>query len=244
MRVLHGLLHRDAGDRHQRADVHAAEARVFTGVLAHVDELGTHPRGADGSLDDLRRLAHEGEDGPIGGAAGVDVQQGDSVGRADGVGDGVENRGIAPLGEVGDALDELCHGSGAAIEVRRDRPGLRGPGRGWGVSRGGKRRRRQARGRHRRGCLGSSNRCPLPFRPRASSPMTSDDTPAAAGRAGSVNDRAAQAVLFDACFSRSDGADVLPWRYDASPHGEALTHVVDGARTGSSRAMPADRERS
>ena len=48
--------------------------------------------------------------------------------------------------------------------------------------------------------------------------MTSDDTPAAAGRAGSVSDRAAQAALFDTCFSRSDGARV-PWRYDASPRG-------------------------
>ena len=58
--------------------------------------------------------------------------------------------------------------------------------------------------------------------------MTSDDTSAAAGRAGSVSDRAAQAALFDTCFGRSDGAEVLPWRYDASPHGDALTHVVDG----------------
>lgn len=71
---------------------------------------------------------------------------------------------------------------------------------------------------------------PVTIPPRSILTMTSEATPteAAAGRAASADDRAAQAALFDACFSRGDGADVLPWRYDRSPHGEALTHVVEG----------------
>ncbi|MEM1451286.1 MAG: GNAT family N-acetyltransferase [Planctomycetota bacterium] len=56
--------------------------------------------------------------------------------------------------------------------------------------------------------------------------MTDTQTTAACRPAG-PDDRAAQAALFDRCFERSDGATVLPWRYDASPHGEALSSVVD-----------------
>lgn len=61
------------------------------------------------------------------------------------------------------------------------------------------------------------------------STMSSDaTTQAPAGRPGIPGDRSAQASLFDSCFSRSDGGEVLPWRYDRSPHGEALTQVVEG----------------
>lgn len=60
--------------------------------------------------------------------------------------------------------------------------------------------------------------------------MTSDAPPqAGSGRPATAADRGAQAALFDRCFSRADGAVVLPWRYDLGPHGEALTQVADGA---------------
>lgn len=55
----------------------------------------------------------------------------------------------------------------------------------------------------------------------------------AASRVATPDDRAAQARLFDACFSRADGAAVLPWRYDGGPHGASLARVVDApAATG------------
>lgn len=57
--------------------------------------------------------------------------------------------------------------------------------------------------------------------------MTTETQPAAS-RPATQEDRAPQATLFDQCFSRSDGAQVLPWRYDHSSHGEALSTVVDG----------------
>ncbi|MEM9801416.1 MAG: GNAT family N-acetyltransferase, partial [Planctomycetota bacterium] len=47
-------------------------------------------------------------------------------------------------------------------------------------------------------------------------------------RPATVDDRPAQAALFDSCFERTDGAEVIPWRYDGGPHGTALTTVVDG----------------
>lgn len=38
-----------------------------------------------------------------------------------------------------------------------------------------------------------------------------------------ADDRPAQARLYDRCFAKSDGARVVPWRYDANPHGAAVT---------------------
>ena len=62
---------------------------------------------------------------------------------------------------------------------------------------------------------------------------TAPDPPATAAhtptRRATPQDRAAQAALFDACFQRKDGGEVLPWRYDAAPHGASLVRVVDGA---------------
>jgi len=63
---------------------------------------------------------------------------------------------------------------------------------------------------------------PIPSRPEAQS------APLAVTRRATPADRAAQAALFDACFQRKDGAEVLPWRYDAGPHGASLARVVDG----------------
>ena len=57
--------------------------------------------------------------------------------------------------------------------------------------------------------------------------MTQPDS-SASFRSASTEDREAQAALFDRCFSREDGGEVLPWRYDQGPHGAALTTVVDG----------------
>jgi GNAT superfamily N-acetyltransferase len=34
--------------------------------------------------------------------------------------------------------------------------------------------------------------------------------------------------LFEACFGRKDGEQVLPWRYDTCPHGASIVRVVDG----------------
>ncbi|MEZ6013840.1 MAG: GNAT family N-acetyltransferase [Planctomycetota bacterium] len=45
-------------------------------------------------------------------------------------------------------------------------------------------------------------------------------------RCAVASDRPAQAALFDRCFGRGDGGEVLPWRYDAGPHGASLARVV------------------
>jgi len=44
-------------------------------------------------------------------------------------------------------------------------------------------------------------------------------------RSAGPTDRAAQAALYDRCFEKRDGERVVPWRYDANPHGRALSRV-------------------
>jgi GNAT superfamily N-acetyltransferase len=61
-----------------------------------------------------------------------------------------------------------------------------------------------------------------------SDPQPSASPATAATRPATPADRAAQAALFDACFQRTDGAVVLPWRYDAGPQGASIARVVDG----------------
>ena len=58
------------------------------------------------------------------------------------------------------------------------------------------------------------------------------DTSTGSTRPATSDDRAAQAALFDRCFDRADGGEVLPWRYNRGPHGEALSTVIDGAKAG------------
>ncbi|HJM57282.1 MAG: hypothetical protein CMJ98_10640 [Planctomycetes bacterium] len=48
------------------------------------------------------------------------------------------------------------------------------------------------------------------------------------------SDRAEQAALYNRCFGSEEGERVLPWRYDASPHGQALSLL---ARTASGQAV-------
>ena len=60
-------------------------------MLAHVDSLEGFFRGGEGSLDDVLWPADEGEDGPVGGRPGVDVQEFDARDGGDGRGDGINN---------------------------------------------------------------------------------------------------------------------------------------------------------
>lgn len=48
-------------------------------------------------------------------------------------------------------------------------------------------------------------------------------------RTATEPDLDAQAALFDRCFDRTDGGEVLPWRYRRSPHGEPVLQVAAGA---------------
>jgi predicted N-acetyltransferase YhbS len=49
-----------------------------------------------------------------------------------------------------------------------------------------------------------------------------------------VAERAEQAALYDRCFGSDEGQQVLPWRYDASPHGQTLSLL---ARTAAGQAV-------
>jgi len=67
-----------------------------------------------------------------------------------------------------------------------------------------------------------------PIRSNAPTEAQAASAALAPTRPATPRDRAAQAALFDACFQRKDGGEVLPWRYDAGPHGASLARVVDG----------------
>jgi predicted N-acetyltransferase YhbS len=58
--------------------------------------------------------------------------------------------------------------------------------------------------------------------------MSTEDQPpeGLTTRAAEAPDRAAQAALYDLCFEKQDGCDVVPWRYDRNPHGQAITRVA------------------
>ena len=77
--------------------------------------------------------------------------------------------------------------------------------------------------------------------------MPSSGIPVRAGEAGleirqsQAADRGAQGRLFDQCFGKTDGASVLPWRYDGCPHGTAIAPAAlgdDGQLLASYAAQP------
>ena len=81
-------------------------------VRAHVDAGLGDAGGGEGALDDRLRRAHERVDRAVRGPARVHVEQRAAGRVADRLRDGVDDRAVAALGEVGDALDELRMGAG------------------------------------------------------------------------------------------------------------------------------------
>ena len=109
-RMRGGLLHGDAGNRNERANIGRAHARVLAAVLHHVDELAGLPNRAERRLGDGGRCADEGDDGAVGRLARVDVEQLDALDGLDLVGDLFDNRRIAAFTEIRNTFDQLAHG--------------------------------------------------------------------------------------------------------------------------------------
>ena len=78
--------------------------------MTHVDQLGGFRDGAEGRFEHRGRLAREGDHGPVGAVAGIEVQQGGPFNRPDGGGNLPDDFLVAPLAEIGDALDKRWHG--------------------------------------------------------------------------------------------------------------------------------------
>ena len=81
-------------------------------MVAHVDDLCGFLCSTESGFADSRRLAHEGDDGAVGGFARVDVEQADAVHRLNSVCNLFDNAHVAALTEVRHALNDLfflCH---------------------------------------------------------------------------------------------------------------------------------------
>ena len=75
-------------------------------MLSHVDELGRTCHALKGSLLHSLGRADEGHDGSIGIGPRVDVEKAHARYSLDGVGDLLQDGGIASFGEVGDTFDD------------------------------------------------------------------------------------------------------------------------------------------
>ena len=84
-------------------------------MMAHVDHLAGFLRSSEGGFDDRLGAADESDDGAVGGFAGIDIEQHHAVYALNGVGDLLDNTHIAPLTEVGDALDDSLLGHSIGI---------------------------------------------------------------------------------------------------------------------------------
>ena len=103
------LIHRHAGNRHDRADVERAHARVGALVLGHVDEASGGNRAPECRIADGSGCADEGVDRAIRVGARVDIEEPDAADARNRPGDCVDHRPVTPLGEVRNALDEWGH---------------------------------------------------------------------------------------------------------------------------------------
>ncbi len=109
-RQLDALLHGRLAERHEGDDVDGPDAWVLALVLLHVDP-------GDGDLDrrlhrhrDGLGLTGEGQHAPVMVDIRRPVEEVDVRRGGHGGGQRVDDLGPASLAEVGDALDQLCHG--------------------------------------------------------------------------------------------------------------------------------------
>ena len=109
------LLHRYAGQRHERDDIHGAEARVLALVRAHVD---LEVRGGDervrGGCHGVR-VAGECEDrAVVVDVAGL-IEEPDARNVADGFREPVDHVAAAALADVRHAFDQPRHGPKTSV---------------------------------------------------------------------------------------------------------------------------------
>ncbi len=104
------LLQCNAGNRNQRQNVGGAHTRVGTLMVPHIDRFGRLSDALESGLDDRLGRSDERDDRAVGRLAGIDVQHLDATRTFDGRDDPPDRLLIAPLAEIGDALnDSLLH---------------------------------------------------------------------------------------------------------------------------------------
>ncbi len=94
-----GVGHSRPRKRNERQHVERADARMEPAMGAQVDSLGGQPCQGDTRGDNLIAAAHDGEDAAVMGGVETAIEQ-LGPGRRDDGGGGVEERRVAPLGEI------------------------------------------------------------------------------------------------------------------------------------------------
>ena len=106
---LDALLHRHAGNRHERHDVGRTHARVLALVLVQVNQLGRDPDRPESGVEHRFRLADEADDRAIVVRVHLLVEHRNAVDRLDDVDNLIDYLGPAALAEIGHAFDYLTH---------------------------------------------------------------------------------------------------------------------------------------
>jgi hypothetical protein len=104
------IIHGDAGDGHEGADVGGPEAGVLPFVFGHVDQGCCRLDGAERGLLDRTGRPDKSNHRAVGARSGVDVQQLHAADAFDRVRDLPNDAVVAPLGEVRYTFDNLVHG--------------------------------------------------------------------------------------------------------------------------------------
>ena len=78
-------------------------------VVAHVDEFSGFLHHAESGLASLLGLAHKGDDGAVGGLAGVHIKEFHTLDLLNLGGDLVNDIQVASFADLGDAFDKLFH---------------------------------------------------------------------------------------------------------------------------------------
>ena len=107
--ILDHLVHGDVGHGNEWADVGGALARVGAVVLRHVDELGGFLDHLVGGLEDGLGLTDEGDDGAVGGLAGVYVEELDTFDLFNLGSDLIDDIHVAAFAYIRHAFNELLH---------------------------------------------------------------------------------------------------------------------------------------
>ena len=107
--IFHHLFHSDVADGDEGAHIGGTLAGMGAVVVAHVDEFSGFLHHAESGLACLFGLAHKGDDGAVGGLAGIYIKEFYSLDLLNLGGDLVNDIHVASFADIGDALDKLFH---------------------------------------------------------------------------------------------------------------------------------------
>ena len=107
--ILNNFVHSDIGHGDEGAYIGGTLTRVGTVVLAHVDEFGCLLDNLVGGLENRLGFTDEGDDGAVGGLAGVDVEEFHTLDLLNLGSHLIDDIHIAPFADIGHTFNKLLH---------------------------------------------------------------------------------------------------------------------------------------